>query len=551
MTRWGTARLAGSPALSAAPPATTATGVEDPARRAAGAAGPLVRDTPPHHRGPRARRRTGAPRAGPGGRRAAAARCGRTHRRRARARRGGSGGAGGGAAPRAPRRLRVGGGARPAARDRRGGPRLAGARRRSRAAARPAAAPRAARTTTRRSSPGATRCSPRCRSTTTPTRRAIERGWRHHLVDHRRPRAARHGQQRRRRRPRAPARRRGRRPAARAAEHELPLPLRADRRARGARSPRSLPDPLDTVFLVNSGSEAADLAIRDRAGRDRPAATSSRWGRRTTGGRSPATPSPPPSPTTRTRSGPGPPGCTPSTRPTPTAAATAAPTAATLRRRRRRRDRRARRGRARRRPAFIAEAFFGNAGGVAAARRATSPTVYAAVRAAGGLAIADEVQVGFGRLGALVLGLPAAGRRPRRRRGREVARQRAPGRRGRSPPRRSPTRYRDAGVVLLLHRRQPGCPAWSALAVLDVIRERGPAGERPRGRRPAEGGAAGARRPAPDHRRRARRGALPRRRARPRPRDPRARDRRRPRRSATACSSSASSCSRPATARTC
>ena len=48
--------------------------------------------------------------------------------------------------------------------------------------------------------------------------------------------------------------------------------------------------------------------------------------------------------------------------------------------------------------AFIAEAVFGNAGGL------TLPdgyldAVYRAVRAHGGLAIADEVQVGYGRLG--------------------------------------------------------------------------------------------------------------------------------------------------------
>jgi 4-aminobutyrate aminotransferase-like enzyme/murein DD-endopeptidase MepM/ murein hydrolase activator NlpD len=48
---------------------------------------------------------------------------------------------------------------------------------------------------------------------------------------------------------------------------------------------------------------------------------------------------------------------------------------------------------------FIAEALFGNAGGVVLPDGYLRE-VYAAVRAAGGLAIADEVQVGYGRTGA-------------------------------------------------------------------------------------------------------------------------------------------------------
>jgi 4-aminobutyrate aminotransferase-like enzyme len=52
-----------------------------------------------------------------------------------------------------------------------------------------------------------------------------------------------------------------------------------------------------------------------------------------------------------------------------------------------------------RRPAgFIGESYFGNAGGVALPDGYLSE-VYAAVRAGGGLAISDEVQVGYGRLG--------------------------------------------------------------------------------------------------------------------------------------------------------
>jgi 4-aminobutyrate aminotransferase-like enzyme/Ser/Thr protein kinase RdoA (MazF antagonist) len=48
--------------------------------------------------------------------------------------------------------------------------------------------------------------------------------------------------------------------------------------------------------------------------------------------------------------------------------------------------------------AFICESYFGNAGGVALPDGYLRD-VYAAVRDAGGLAISDEVQVGFGRLG--------------------------------------------------------------------------------------------------------------------------------------------------------
>ncbi len=48
--------------------------------------------------------------------------------------------------------------------------------------------------------------------------------------------------------------------------------------------------------------------------------------------------------------------------------------------------------------AFICEPFYGNAGGIALPD-GYLPAVYEAVRAAGGLAIADEVQVGYGRLG--------------------------------------------------------------------------------------------------------------------------------------------------------
>lgn len=48
--------------------------------------------------------------------------------------------------------------------------------------------------------------------------------------------------------------------------------------------------------------------------------------------------------------------------------------------------------------AFLSETFYGNAGGIALPDGYLG-TVYDAVRAAGGLSIADEVQVGYGRLG--------------------------------------------------------------------------------------------------------------------------------------------------------
>lgn len=48
--------------------------------------------------------------------------------------------------------------------------------------------------------------------------------------------------------------------------------------------------------------------------------------------------------------------------------------------------------------AFIAETFYGNAGGIALPDGYLE-SVYAAVRKSGGLAVADEVQVGYGRLG--------------------------------------------------------------------------------------------------------------------------------------------------------
>ena len=58
--------------------------------------------------------------------------------------------------------------------------------------------------------------------------------------------------------------------------------------------------------------------------------------------------------------------------------------------------------------AFICEALNGNAGGIELPADYL-PQVYAAVRAAGGLVIADEVQVGYGRLGSHFWGFEMSG----------------------------------------------------------------------------------------------------------------------------------------------
>jgi len=157
-----------------------------------------------------------------------------------------------------------------------------------------------------------------------------------------------------------------------------------------------LPEPLDTVFLVNSGSEAADLAIRlalAATGRrdvvsvleayhgwtyasdavststaDNPNALASRpdWVHAVDA----------PNPFRGIHRGPD------ATRYAPEAAA--------------RIRRLTAEGRAP--AAFISETFYGNAGGIPLPDGYLAE-VYPAVRESGGLAIADEVQAGYGRLG--------------------------------------------------------------------------------------------------------------------------------------------------------
>ncbi|AQA04996.1 4-aminobutyrate aminotransferase [Mycobacterium sp. MS1601] len=158
----------------------------------------------------------------------------------------------------------------------------------------------------------------------------------------------------------------------------------------------TLPDPLDTVFLVNSGSEAVDLALRlafTTTGRQDVVAVAEAYHGWTyaTDAVSTSTADNPnalttrpdwvhtvPSPNSfrgRHRGG-------DAVRYAPEAVAVIEGLAAE----------------GRPPAAFIAEPFYGNAGGVALPDGYLD-AVYTAVRAAGGLAIADEVQVGYGRLG--------------------------------------------------------------------------------------------------------------------------------------------------------
>ncbi|MFF1595131.1 aminotransferase class III-fold pyridoxal phosphate-dependent enzyme [Streptomyces sp. NPDC058286] len=157
-----------------------------------------------------------------------------------------------------------------------------------------------------------------------------------------------------------------------------------------------LPDPLDTVFLVNSGSEAVDLGLqlaRGASGLDDVVAVREAYHGWTYA--SDAV-------TTSLVDHPNGPASRPEwvhTVDSPNsfrgrhrgaAAAQYAPEAVAVI------DALAASGR----PAagFISETFYGNAGGVALPDGYLSE-VYAAVRRHGGLVIADEVQVGYGRLG--------------------------------------------------------------------------------------------------------------------------------------------------------
>ncbi|WP_197379632.1 aminotransferase [Mycolicibacterium mengxianglii] len=158
----------------------------------------------------------------------------------------------------------------------------------------------------------------------------------------------------------------------------------------------TLPAPLDTVFLVNSGSEAVDLALRlafTTTGRQDVVAVAEAYHGWTyaTDAISTSVADNPNALTTRpawVHTVPSPNSFrgryrgTEASRYAPEAVAVIEELAAG----------------GQPPAAFIAEPFYGNAGGVALPEGYLD-AVYRAVRAAGGLAIADEVQVGYGRLG--------------------------------------------------------------------------------------------------------------------------------------------------------
>ncbi|GAB3602453.1 aminotransferase [Microbacterium aureliae] len=118
--------------------------------------------------------------------------------------------------------------------------------------------------------------------------------------------------------------------------------------------------------------------------------------------------------------------------------------------------------------AFVAESIFGNAGGVFLPDGYLD-AVYSAVRAHGGLAIADEVQVGYGRLGEWFWGFQQQGVVPD-----VVAVAKAM---GNGHPlgavittREIAARYRDGGYFFSSAGGSPvSCAA--GLAVLDIIRD--------------------------------------------------------------------------------
>ncbi|MDC0768736.1 aminotransferase [Streptomyces sp. HD] len=157
-----------------------------------------------------------------------------------------------------------------------------------------------------------------------------------------------------------------------------------------------LPDPLDTVFLVNSGSEAVDLGLRLAIGASgRPEVVALREAYHGWTYASDAV-------STSLQDNPN----ALATRPSwvhtvdspnsyrgrhrgPDAVRYAPEAVAVI-------DELAAAGRPA--GAFIGETFYGNAGGVALPDGYLAQ-VYAAVRRHGGLAVADEVQVGYGRLG--------------------------------------------------------------------------------------------------------------------------------------------------------
>ena len=290
-------------------------------------------------------------------------------------------------------------------------------------------------------------------------------------------------QQRLPRRPLPPARRRRRSPGRpRVLNTNTRYLHDGARRATRDRLAAELPEPLSVVLLVNSGSEANDLALRlarahtGRSGvlvprRTPTTATPRRLidispykfdgrggaGRRRTS-RSCADP------------GPLPRRVTAPTGPRYAAADVAAP-----------REARARRGAPP--AAFLAESLPGCAGQIVLPAGLPRGRRIADAREAGAVCIADEVQVGFGRVGTALLGLRAPGRRARHRHHGQADRQRPPARRGRDDaarsPRRSPTGWSTSTPSAATRSRAPPASPCST-----CMRGRGPAGAR----RPRVGG---------------------------------------------------------------
>ena len=179
-------------------------------------------------------------------------------------------------------------------------------------------------------------------------------------------------------------------------------------------------------------------------------------------------------------------------------------------------DRDRRLGAAGRAPAaFICEALYGNAGGIVLPDGYLE-AAYAHVRAAGGVCIADEVQVGYGRLGSHFWGFEQQGVVPDIV---TIAKATGNGHPVAAVITTGEIADRSRTAAISSPRRGSPVSCEIGLAVLDVLEGGGPAGERPRRRRRAAHGPRADRLPPRDRRRRARHGPLPRTRPRARPRD--------------------------------